>query len=319
MSGRYYILVFTLLFSSLSAPAKELDFLKPNEVNVIYGMDHGTALLMDIYEPKEPNGYALVFVMGTGFTAYGGYDDLPLKELDRWLLKNGVFENLMGEKRQIFAPAVEAGFTVFSINHRLAPKNHWQDQVRDVQRAVQFIRSNSAAYGVSSDWIAGMGHSSGGSLVALAAALDDVMDPYSIDRVDRESSRFQAVVPVSGVHDLLSAMKERPSITTMLSGYVGQVISYQPPGHQVYKAFMQASPVYHLDESDPPMLVIHCADDDVISVEQSVALASKLEELSIPHEFHSLADGDHGAVFDLSTFQPMPYAAEWLVKELPAE
>ncbi|WP_309024906.1 hypothetical protein [Pelagicoccus sp. SDUM812002] len=46
-------------------------------------MVHGASLLMDLYGHKKPNGYAIVFVMGTGLTAYGGYDDVPPTDLDR--------------------------------------------------------------------------------------------------------------------------------------------------------------------------------------------------------------------------------------------
>ena len=157
----YSFLGILALLSRLDAEGA-LECLLPDRTNVIYGMDHGAALLLDVYRPQKPNGYGLIFVMGTGFTAYGGYDDRPLKELDRWLLEQGIFENLMGEYRQAFAPAVEAGFTVFSLNHRLAPRHRWQSQLRDVQRAVQFVRANALRYGIRPDWIGGMGHSSRG-------------------------------------------------------------------------------------------------------------------------------------------------------------
>lgn len=318
MSLRNLVFLFVLLAGwKLHAVEVDFDFLEPSQTNIIYGMDHGAALLLDVYEPQQKNGYALIFVMGTGYTAYGGYSDLPLKNLDRWLLEQGIFPNAMGENRQLFAPAVEAGFTVFSINHRLSPRNHWETQVRDVLRAVQYVRANASAFDVSPDWIGGMGHSSGASLIALAATVEEAADASSIDPVARVSSRIQAAVPVSGLHDLLSAMQETPGVAPMVSGYVGRVISYQPPGHDIFKEYMAASPVHNLDPSDPPMLLIHCIGDDVVSVKQSEALARGLESHGISHELHAIPNGDHGAVFDISEFVPMVYAAEWLVKQLP--
>ena len=49
---------------------------------------------MDVYQPETPNGADVVFIMGTGFSAYGEYDDLPLKELYLRLLENGIFSDL---------------------------------------------------------------------------------------------------------------------------------------------------------------------------------------------------------------------------------
>ena len=42
--------------------------------NVVYGMHGGLALLMDVYEPAESNGHALLYIAGSGWhwpTDYG--------------------------------------------------------------------------------------------------------------------------------------------------------------------------------------------------------------------------------------------------------
>ena len=83
--------VLVFLISGLLKPAFPIE---PTIVNIIYGMDRETALLMDVYQPETPNGADVVFIMGTGFSAFGEYDDLPLKKLDLWLLENGIFSDL---------------------------------------------------------------------------------------------------------------------------------------------------------------------------------------------------------------------------------
>ena len=57
-------------------------------------MDRGTTLLMDVYQPETPNGADVVFIMGIGFSGYGEYDDLTLKELELWLLENSILSDL---------------------------------------------------------------------------------------------------------------------------------------------------------------------------------------------------------------------------------
>ena len=107
--------------SATAAPATPYTFVDPSERNVVYGMDHGAALLLDVYRPATANGYALIFIIGTGFTASGEYNDVPLKELNRHLVDAGIFPPLFGGQSHAFSPALEAGFTVFTLNHRLAP------------------------------------------------------------------------------------------------------------------------------------------------------------------------------------------------------
>ena len=39
------------------------------ERNVVYGMYSGVALLLDVHYPEQPNGYAIICVPGSGWTA----------------------------------------------------------------------------------------------------------------------------------------------------------------------------------------------------------------------------------------------------------
>src|SRR5829696_8317823 len=70
------------------------------EKNVIYGMYSGLALLMDVHRPEKPNGYGVIFVSGSGWSARLTYGATPLKEdqIPEW------------------GPALlRAGYTVFAI------------------------------------------------------------------------------------------------------------------------------------------------------------------------------------------------------------
>ena len=50
------------------------------EKNVVYGMYSGSALLLDIHYPARPNGFGIVFIAGSGWSAPLGYSATPLKE-----------------------------------------------------------------------------------------------------------------------------------------------------------------------------------------------------------------------------------------------
>ena len=47
------------------------------ESNVVYGMYSGLALLLDVHQPEQPNGYGVVFIPGSGWGAGLSYDAAP--------------------------------------------------------------------------------------------------------------------------------------------------------------------------------------------------------------------------------------------------
>ena len=101
------------------------------ETNVVYGMYSGLALLMDVHYPDKPNGYSIVFIPGSGWTAPLAFDAPPLKD------------NTVGDGPKKLA---NGGYTVFVINHRATPRFQYPAPLEDAQRAVRFIRSNAATY-----------------------------------------------------------------------------------------------------------------------------------------------------------------------------
>jgi hypothetical protein len=50
------------------------------EQNVVYGMYSGSALLLDVHYPAQPNGFGIVFIAGSGWNAPLDYAAIQLKE-----------------------------------------------------------------------------------------------------------------------------------------------------------------------------------------------------------------------------------------------
>ena len=116
------------------------------EKNVVYGMYSGLALLMDVHHPAKPNGRGVVFISGSGWQAPMTYGATGLKEqqIDIW-----------------GPPLLQAGYTVFAINHRAAPRFHYPAAVEDVQRAIRFVRHHAADYSIDPNRLGGVAGSSG--------------------------------------------------------------------------------------------------------------------------------------------------------------
>jgi hypothetical protein len=76
--------------------------------NVVYGMFSGLALLMDVHVPDRPNGLGILLIPGSGFHTAQGYDGASIKD--------------GGSAAFAFLPSIlDAGYTVFVVNHRAAP------------------------------------------------------------------------------------------------------------------------------------------------------------------------------------------------------
>ena len=54
-----------------------------------------------------------------------------------------------------------------------------------------------------------------------------------------------------------------------------------------------ASPLTHIDKSDPPMLIIHGEKDNVVNIRHSIKFEKSLREAGIDVELIRVPDGEH--------------------------
>ena len=132
------------------------------ETSVVYGMISGLALLMDVYRPDAPNGLGLIHISGSGWTAPLGLDARPLKESAHVQIEG--------------RPLLEAGYTLFTINHRATPRFAYPDPVLDAQRAVRWHGDSLARRDVR------LQHDVAAGLVDLAIA------PAATQRLDQRGT-----------------------------------------------------------------------------------------------------------------------------------
>lgn len=272
------------------------------EHNVVYGMYSGLALLMDVYRPAQPNGYGIVFIHGSGWSADLSVDARPLKD---------------GEQTKIYGvPLVRAGYTVFAINHRAAPRFRYPAQVEDVQRAVRFIRYHAKQYGIDPARIGAVGGSSGGHLVSLLGTIDGKGDAEDPNPLNRESAKVQCVVARAAPVDLVRLSKDALTIVPLF-GFgltVGQTRSAE------YKQYLEASPLTYVSADDPPFLLLHGDADKVVPFTQSEFFEAALRKADVKVKLVRVSGGGHGPTFEGAT-NPPDYLGEmvaWLNQHLKA-
>jgi acetyl esterase/lipase len=247
------------------------------ERNVIYGMYSGAALLLDVYRPDKPNGFGIVFVAGSAWQADPSYGARPIKEtqIDLW-----------------GPPLTKAGYTVFAINHRGAPRFHYPAALEDAQRAIRFVRAHAKDYGIDAAHLGGLGGSSGGNLIALAALRAAPGTPDDPDPVNREPATLQVIVLRAAVSDL------RAPASVQAASFIVSYMETQPGDSERARAlYAAASPVTQVSANAPPTLLIHGDADKTVPYDQSVAMESALRIAGVPTRLVTVPGGDHGADF----------------------
>jgi acetyl esterase/lipase len=244
------------------------------EKNVVYGMYSGLALLMDVYYPENPNGYGIVFISGSGWSRGLSLDATPLKE--------------SGQEKVYAMPLAEAGYTVFGINHRAAPRFRHPAHLEDAQRAVRFVRHNATEFGIDPARIGAMGGSSGGHLVSMLGVLNGEGDPEDPSPINRESAKVQCVVARAAPVDLRK-MPDAPLFGFReTAGREGTV---------EYRQLADASPLTYVSSDDPPFLLIHGDADPTVPFEQSEIMKAALGAAGVKAELLTIPGGGHGATF----------------------
>ena len=240
--------------------------------DVQYGTADGTPLLLDVCLPPDATTAALeaspraaIVAIHGGSWRRGDKADLDFGPACRWL--------------------ASAGFVVISVNYRLAPEWSFPAPLDDVRAAVRWLRAPEQVSRLDIDpaRIGAFGASAGGNLAALLA-LDGTGDWGT-------GTRVAAVVDMSGLSDL----REPIEASSLYRGdFVRAQLDYLGCAALTECATAaEASPVTHVDATDPPFLVTHSLDE-FIPIAQSDALVTALRGAGAAATYLTVEGDLHG-------------------------
>ena len=249
------------------------------ERNVVYGMVSGLALLLDVYRPDQPNGYGIVHISGSGWSAPLGLDARPLKESAHVELEA--------------LPLVEAGYTILTINHRAIPRFPYPAALEDAKRAVRFVRHHARTYGIAPDHIGALGGSSGGHLVSLLGVLNSPGDPEDESPINQESASVQCVVARAAPSSFVDGLGRPGSgnVAIFLGALLGPNAT---PGSPEHRRAVAASPLTHVSPDTPPFLLVHGDADETVPFAQSEAMLQALQQAGVPAKLRRVPGAPHG-------------------------
>jgi acetyl esterase/lipase len=234
--------------------------------DVVYERKFGMALTLDVFQPKDPNGCGLLFLVNGGW--------LSSKETPMMV-------TVRPSDYQVF---LDRGYTVFAIVTSSQPRFRIAEQMQDVDRAVRFVRANAKRFDVDPRKLGVLGASSGGHLSLSIATRGGPGKPQAADPVERESSEVQAVACFFPPTDFLnyggpgkSGVGEGP-LVSLEEAFGSKGLS---PDERT--ALGRAiSPLYEITSKLPPTLIIHGDRDEVVPLEQSERFAARAAEAKAP-------------------------------------
>lgn len=200
--------------------------------NVIYGTDVPAQQAMTIWETAAQSGSdpvpVLVFVHGG---SWSGKDHTP------------------ANMHAVFLPLVAKGFLVVSLGYRLSGTAVYPANIDDVEAGIRWLKANAATYNLDPNRIVVGGTSAGGHLVSLLGTRNEPNSP----------NRPAAIVNFYGPTMLNIAVPGNSGIARMLG-----CTTPGTPGTACYDLAIAASPVTHVDATDPPFLHLY-GDADTTS------------------------------------------------------
>ena len=252
-----------LLAAFVTASAQGAEF-----KDVVYADIDGKPLGLDLYVPRDA-APLVVYVHGGAWRAGTKADGVPQHLID-------------------------AGFAVASLDFRQSTDAPFPANVHDIKAGIRFLRANAAQYGYDAEKILITGASSGAHLAVLVGVTNGHAElEGSIGDHAGVSSDVQAILSYFAATDLTTILSlstpfgvgvREPALKLLL----GDLPDQKPELAQL------ASPVYHVDANDPPLLLLHGDRDVQMPVNQSLQMLGVYKEHGLDVDFIPVHGAAHG-------------------------
>ncbi len=226
---------------------------------------------------------------------------------------------LIGGSRSGFPVIVDtltnAGYTVVSIDYRLAPETKLKEIIEDIRDAFKWVREKGQAlFNIDPDRIGVVGNSAGGYLALMSGFLVEprpkaVISMYGYGDIDGtwytrpdpfycqqplvEESTARAAVGIRAISEV-----SQPNNRRFFYLYCRQqglwpreVTGLDPEVQRL--AFDSFCPIRNVTAQYPPTMLVHGDKDTDVPYEQSVAMAKKLEEAGVESQLVTVSGKGH--------------------------
>ena len=270
------LLLIALSLATVTAHAAETR--TPTQDGILYGTADGQPLTMDYYAPKGPAPHPIAIIIHGG--GYHGGDSKA------------------GSEAYVADFLAPAGYAVFSVNYRVAPKYPYPYMVQDVQRAVRYLRSHARDYKADPNKIALVGGSAGGYLSNMVGLLNAPGDPNASDPIDQVSAQAQAVVSLYA-QSSFEFVPLNADVHRFLDPFIAQ--------KGLKEAIRESSPITYVAKRDPPFLQILGDQDEYIPMSEATNLQTALHAVKVRCDIITIPGGHHGT----GNWNKLPNVPDW--------
>jgi acetyl esterase/lipase len=192
------------------------------------------------------------------------------------------------------AALTERGWAIASVDYRLSTVARFPAQVHDIKAAVRYLRAHAKEHGYPSSPVVIAGSSAGAHLAALVGVSNRHAELEGTLGAERQtSSDVQAIVSLFGASNLTTIMSQSTPHGVNVRGPALELLLGALPEAAVELARL-ASPVFHVDAKDPPLLLLHGDQDIQMPVNQSLELQGAYEKVGLPVSLVVVHGAGHG-------------------------
>ena len=194
-----------------------------------------------------------------------------------------------------------AGYVVAACEYRAVP-NKFPALLEDAKAAVRWMRAHASEFGVDADRIGLLGDSAGGYVVQMAGATNGEKN-WDVGDFKEVSSDVQAVVSIYGISDLTTIGEGIGNENVHASAAVTEALLLNGPAFKNFagasvnadpQKAKAASPIGHVDGTEPPFLLMHGSGDKVVSPLQSKKMFEALQNKNVEAEYVLVRGAEHG-------------------------
>lgn len=211
------------------------------------------ALQADVFTPEGDGPFPAVLFVHGGSWRYGDRESME----------------------PLAVALAQHGYLGVTVDYRLAPSFLFPAQLRDLQQALRWMRSNAKNLNLRPRHIGVWGFSSGAHLALMLG----LVGPGG--SLSMAGTRVQAVIGGGTPTDL--AKFDDDDESTLLG-----VTREQDPD-----AFRRASPLYYADPTDPPVFLYHGDRDGEVPLVQAIAMKKALDKAGVEAELFVVHGGGH--------------------------
>lgn len=289
-------------------------------LSLIFSNSHPQSIMnADVKIQEKTFTYKYVDKVSIKAVLFQSAEDDALRPVIIWIHGGGLIfgsrTDLPEEQKKLY---INAGYSIVSIDYRLAPETKLPEIVKDVTDAVEWVQQNGLdSLRINTSKVFVIGHSAGAYLALLSG--------YFLKKPP------QAIVSFYGYGDIQSDWYNKPDsfylAQTLISDHEAkkmifdQVITSAPAsdrynlylytrqkgiwplfvsGHDRLKErdwLKKYCPLKNINASYPPVLFIHGDKDMDVPFEQSVLMNNELKLKKVDHKFIRVTGSGH--VFDV--------------------